>query len=187
MSDLPALILVGILQLTSYRSVKEQTDSTPFITSIEHRTHPFGAAISRDLLKEGTVCYGDTVLIDGYGLFVINDAMGAYTYTTDPPTKQDRAIDIFVTTKENERLVGVQHRQVWVMRSPVRACNRTEAMTMAMVNAKKVRKALDAFKKQTGKEPTHNELVKLLAGDLSKYVKPHNFDVVKSDTSLRGK
>lgn len=180
---LPGLVLVGILQITAYQPVAEQTDNTPFLTSIGHLTHPFGAAVSQDLLKSGEVCYGDVVLIDGYGLYVINDAMGAYTYTTNPPTKQDRALDILVLGRTHESLIGVQHRDVWVLRSPVRACNRTEAMSMGMVNAKKVKKALEAFKKQHGREPNHNELQDLLMGRMSRKAShiSQAYSVSKSD------
>ncbi len=164
----PQMNYVGVLQLTSYQPVAEQTDATPFLTSIAHLTHPFGVAISQDLLRLGVICYGDVILVDGYGLYVVNDVMGAYTYRSDPPVKQERAVDILVMGRQHEALIGVQHRQVWAMRSPVRACNREEAISMGMVNAKKIRKALENFKKQHGREPSQEEFRDMLAGRLAK-------------------
>lgn len=170
---LPELVLIGILQVTAYQPVPEQTDDTPYLTSTGDLVTRYGAAISQDLLKSGQACYGDTVLIEGYGLRVINDAMGAYTYRTNPPKKQEMAVDMLVLGRLHESLVDVQQRKVWVLRSPVRACNRQEAIVMGLVNAKRVRRALDAFKKQNGREPNQQEFHDLLDGKLAKKFTPH--------------
>lgn len=66
-------LVLGQLMVTAYRSIPKQTDNTPFITSIGHRTHPFGCAVSRDLLASGKVAYGDYLIIDGIGTCVVND------------------------------------------------------------------------------------------------------------------
>lgn len=61
--------------MTSYRSVPNQTDSSPFITSIGERTNPSGIAVSQNLLKSGQVKYGDWIYVEGIGLKRVNDCM----------------------------------------------------------------------------------------------------------------
>lgn len=114
------LVVVTLLTVTatSYRSVPSQTDATPFITSIGHRTHPYGVAVSRDLLVSGQVCYGDVLEVPGYGLRVVNDTMNA---------RHKRHIDIFVDTRAQERAFGVRSLTVRVIWSPQRACSREKA------------------------------------------------------------
>ena len=85
---------IGRETLTSYRSVPEQTDSTPFNTSTGAHVRAGGVAVSRDLLCSdcrrlhrrcvcpvgtGQVHYGDWLYIDGVGYFEVNDVMGSYT------------------------------------------------------------------------------------------------------------
>lgn len=152
-------VALGVLTVTSYMSVPSQTDSTPHRTAINHRTHPLGVAVSRDLLQSGEACYGDVLYVEGFGLRVVNDTMNI---------RHERSLDLFVETKAEEGYVGTQRLRVWVMQSPVRACTRKEAMTMAMVNAKKLRKTMDAFKKQHGREATFDELKAIMRGNTSR-------------------
>lgn len=166
--NLPALIFLGVLQVTSYRAVPEQTDDTPWETATSSFVTPFGVAISQDLLRLGVVCYGDVVLIEGYGLYVVNDAMGTHTYRVEPPKAQERSIDIFVMRQAHESAVGVQKRRVWVMRSPVRACSARGAVTMGMENAKKIRGLLENFQKEKGRQPTQEEFAEMLNPSLAK-------------------
>lgn len=147
--DLPTFILLGVLPVTSYMADPKQTDSTPTRTSINHRVNPFGAAVSPDLLASGEACYGDTLFIEGFGPRIINDVMNK---------RHKRRVDLFVDTKIEERSIQTLRLKVYVQRSPVRACNREEAMKMAMVNAKKIRKGIEAFKKQHGREPSYEEV-----------------------------
>lgn len=69
--------LLGELYVTAYRSVPEQTDSSPFYTATGERVHAFGMALSRDLLSRwgGPVEYGDLVYIEGLGFKRVNDSM----------------------------------------------------------------------------------------------------------------
>lgn len=92
------LTLIGFLTVTSYQSVPEQTDDSPFITSIGERTHPGGCAASRDLLGL-EVKYGDYIYIDGLGLCRINDTM-------HPRIK--RTIDVWVKDYASEKRIGVR-------------------------------------------------------------------------------
>lgn len=164
-ADLPIWAALGVLTLTSYQPVPEQTDSSPLITSIGHYVHPFGAAISRDLLKSGEACYGDVLYVDGYGLRVINDTMSPYAYRTNPPTPQTRWVDILVMTRLEESQVKVQKRRVWVVKAPVRACTSREAMDMGLLNAKRVRGILNDFRRQFGRAPTQDEFHEVWRGN----------------------
>lgn len=110
MGDLILVVaLVGQLSVTSYRSVPEQTDDSPYITSIGERVHPHGVAVSRDLLKRwgGPLDYGDLVFVEGYGFKVINDCMHE---------RHRSAVDIWVATLEEERKIGTRKGRVWVVR-----------------------------------------------------------------------
>lgn len=94
------LILIGVLlgnvQITSYRSVPSQTDSDPFITASGSYVHPNGVALSRDLLSRwgGSVNYGDIVYVEGIGFKVVNDCLAA---------KHKQWIDIWVPNLEAEK------------------------------------------------------------------------------------
>lgn len=129
--ELVALFL-GTLTVTSYRPVREQTDSTPFHTSTGERVAPGGVAVSRDLLcgacrKLHRRCehpeypkklhYGDALYINGYGFKYINDCMGIYTsYKVRGKIKRKiitNQIDIFVRTYKEEKSVNIKHLEVW--------------------------------------------------------------------------
>lgn len=122
------LLLIGTLQVTSYRSVKNQTDSTPFTTSTGERVHPYGVAVSEDLLCPhaygkhkvhkkvdcpyyNRIHYGDWLYVEGYGLKVVNDVM-------NPRHKQ--SIDLWVRTLAQEKAVGVKRLEVYVVSSEVK-------------------------------------------------------------------
>lgn len=111
-------LLLGNLTVTSYRSVPNQTDSSPYFTSIGKRVHKGGAAISRDLLKRwgGPVDYGDYVLVEGLGIYQINDCMGATKWDKvnhkRVPIRQ--AVDIWVSSHQEERSIGLTKRKVYL-------------------------------------------------------------------------
>lgn len=103
-------IFIGSMTITSYRSVHSQTDNSPFITSIGEHVHPHGVAVSRDLLSRwgGSLNYGDTIFIEGYGLKVVNDVMNA---------RHKQSVDIWVATLNDERKVGIRYKRVWLVQS----------------------------------------------------------------------
>jgi len=124
--------LIGTLTITSYRSVPQQTDSTPFHTSTNERVRSGGAAVSRDLLcgacrrlharcrrpeVRSKVHYGDYVLVKGHGILRVNDIMGVTKY--DKKTKKrypiTKAIDIWVSSYKEEKAIGVQKREVYLI------------------------------------------------------------------------
>ncbi len=105
------LILLGSLQVTSYRAVPEQTkpecrDRWHCTTSIDDGITKYGVAVSQDLLKSGEVHYGDILYIEGFGYRVTNDCMGPRAH---------RAIDLLVFTYNEEKTIGVRHLQVYVV------------------------------------------------------------------------
>lgn len=107
-------ILLGILTVTSYRPIPEQTKPEcrgrfHCTTAIDDGITRFGVAVSQDLLKSGEVHYGDVLWVDGYGYRVINDCMGP---------KARRAIDLMVFTRDEEKAVGVRHQKVSVVVQP---------------------------------------------------------------------
>ena len=122
------LILIGFMQVTSYRSVPEQTDSTPFTTSIQTRVMDGGIAVSQDQLCPGSLfkatkikrhssktChlrdtklhYGDVVFVYGYGMYRINDCMHK---------RHKKCFDIWVKTYKQEKKFGV--RRIYVYKIP---------------------------------------------------------------------
>lgn len=89
--------------MTSYRSVPEQTDSSPYITSIGERVSIRGLAVSPDLLKKhgGPLQYGDLLYIDGLGYRFVNDVMAP---------RHKRAVDIWVPTYKAEKEFDQKYR-----------------------------------------------------------------------------
>jgi len=100
-------VLLGNMQVTSYRSVPEQTDDTPFITSIGEKVCKDGVAASQDLLANGTVHYGDWLYIEGIGLKRVNDTMHE---------RHKQAVDIWVATYAEEKAIGIRHNNVWLVK-----------------------------------------------------------------------
>lgn len=103
--------LVGNLTVTSYRSVPEQTDDSPFYTSIGEHVHKNGVAVSQDMLKSGVVKYGDVLYIEGIGFKVVNDVMNA---------RHKNHLDIWVETYEQEKAIGVRKLVVYRVRGGVK-------------------------------------------------------------------
>ena len=115
MNSLIVAVALGTATITSYRSVPEQTDSTPFITSIGQHVSEAGAAVSPDFLNSGDICYGDAVIVDGHGIRYVND-------TTHPRLK--KTIDLWVKDYKSEKKVGITKRKIWVLKSSKRFCKK---------------------------------------------------------------
>lgn len=64
----------------------------------------FGVAVSQDLLKDGTVKYGDVLYIEGVGMRVINDCMHP---------RHHRRLDVLVFTYAEEKRIGTRRCKVW--------------------------------------------------------------------------
>jgi len=108
-------LLLGNFIVTAYRSVPEQTDSSPFYTSIGEHVHPYGVAVSRNLLKRwgGPLNYGDFIYIEGIGFKVVNDNMNA---------RHTNRVDVWVETYQAEKRHDDEFRnkklRVWLIKHP---------------------------------------------------------------------
>lgn len=124
------------LTVTAYRSVRAQTDSSPYYTSTGEHVYAGGVAVSRDLLcgacrrlhrrcahpeDKRHLHYGDELYVEGVGLEKINDVMGVYTsqrvngkVRRIPITKH---ADIWVSSLREEKQFFRKHKfnpvRVW--------------------------------------------------------------------------
>jgi 3D (Asp-Asp-Asp) domain-containing protein len=108
------LVLLGILQVTSYRPIPAQTkpectNRNHCRTATDENVSELGIAVSQDLLDSGEVHYGDAVFVEGYGYRLVNDTMAR---------RLTRSCDLFVYTKAEEKKVGVRHLKVWLVGRP---------------------------------------------------------------------
>ncbi len=109
-----SLIIIGSLQVTSYRSVYSQTDNTPYNTSTGEHVSPDGVAISQDMLcpickKEHKRCknpskseihYNDWLYIQGVGLKRVNDVMNK---------RHKNHLDVWVSSLDEEKTFFKEH------------------------------------------------------------------------------
>lgn len=104
----PKRFYLGEMIVTSYRSVRSQTDSTPFITSIGKRVNSHTIAVSQDLLKDGIVKYGDAIYIEDVGIKFVEDCMNK---------RYKKRIDVWVPsyTREHEfhKKFGKRKLKIW--------------------------------------------------------------------------
>lgn len=106
-----AVVDLGVLTITSYQPIPAQTkpeckDRYHCTTSIDDGITQYGAAVSQDMLRAGTIHYGDVLIIEGLGMRVVNDTMNK---------RHKRHVDLLVFSYEEEKKVGTQYRQVWVI------------------------------------------------------------------------
>lgn len=109
------LVLLGVLQVTSYRAVPEQTSPECLnrwhcSTSVGDTPSEQGIAVSQDLLKSGVVHYKDVLYVEGYGYRIVNDTMNPRIHN---------AVDIFVYTRNSEKKIGTRHLKVYVIKQTV--------------------------------------------------------------------
>lgn len=103
------IILIGVLQITSYQPIPSQTREgcrgvRDCFTSVGDVPTKFGAAVSQDLLASGVVHYGDPIYIDGIGWRIINDTMNK---------RHKNSVDVMVWTRAEEKKIGVRHAKVY--------------------------------------------------------------------------
>lgn len=103
-------LFLGKMDITAYRSVPNQTDNSPYITSIGDRTCKDGVAVSQDLLKSGKIKYGDWLYIEGVGLKRVNDTMHV---------RFKNHIDVWVRTYDEEKKFHSKFKgrnvKVWII------------------------------------------------------------------------
>lgn len=113
-----AVVLIGNYTVTSYRSVPEQTDDSPWITSTGERVNEHGVAVSQDLLESGMFKYGDLIYVEDIGFKVVNDTMNI---------RIKNHIDVWVQTYDQEKKFDKQFAnrklQVWRVRRDYGAAN----------------------------------------------------------------
>ncbi len=85
--------------LTAYSSTKDQCDPTPHITASNTPVRIGIIAVSRDLMEETGLSFGQRVLIPGHGVFEIRDRMNA---------RWKRKVDIWHNDREAARRFGKQ-------------------------------------------------------------------------------
>lgn len=130
-------LLVGQCTVTSYQSIKSQTDSSPHFTSTGVRTHHGGVAISRDLLCP--ICrtlhrrcghhnylnklhYDEYIFIEKLGFYSINDVMGESIYdrTRHKRVPIHNHFDIWVGSLDEERAIKTQMQKVYVVKRTIK-------------------------------------------------------------------
>lgn len=120
-------IALGLVTLTAYRPVPEQTK--PECTGRFHCTTAtddgitrYGVAVSQDFLRSGELHYGDVLWLPGFGYRVVNDCMGSTVSRKVPViqggyrtirVEQRRAVDLMVFTRAEEHTVGVRRIQLY--------------------------------------------------------------------------
>ena len=92
--------------VTAYNSDPAQTDDTPHLTASMQNVRPGVLAVSRDLLEVYGLQYGQKVVLDGYGIFVVADTMAK---------RWKKRVDIWIADKEAALLHGKQKSiLVWI-------------------------------------------------------------------------
>jgi len=87
------------ITITAYSSTADQCDSTPHLTASAQPVRVGILAVSRDLIEEMGLSFGQRVLLPGYGLFEIRDLMHP---------RWRRKVDIWESDREAARLFGKQ-------------------------------------------------------------------------------
>jgi 3D (Asp-Asp-Asp) domain-containing protein len=92
--------------ITAYSSTPDQCDSTPHLTASDHPVRVGILAVSRDLIEEMGLAFGQRVLLPGYGLFEVRDLMHP---------RWRRKVDIWESDRKAAELFGLQRGTlIWV-------------------------------------------------------------------------
>jgi len=107
------LLLVSVstmtFDVTSYRSVPEQTDDSPFITAYGDHVFAGGCAMSRDVLGQ-SVHYRDFIYVE----VLDKPELSRFCYVNDTMNKRIKhGVDFWVATKAEERAVNVRKGRVY--------------------------------------------------------------------------
>lgn len=136
------LVLIGSFTVTSYRSVPQQTDHSPFVTATGERVKKGGIAASRDLMCPASffkasvmrlhkrkncilkhrLHYGDKVYVEKYGWFRINDCMNK---------RHKKRFDIWVKTYNEEKVLGTRKLKIYMTKNTLSAINAGEGKRAA--------------------------------------------------------
>ena len=92
---------------TAYNAVPGQTDSSPHIMASNNTSYIGALAVSRDLINEYGLKFGDIIIIKGMGMFIVQDTMNA-RYT--------KRIDILFPTVRAAKRFGQQKVEIfWIV------------------------------------------------------------------------
>jgi 3D (Asp-Asp-Asp) domain-containing protein len=105
-------IFLGVLQVTSYRSIPRQTKPSGCEwTANGSHVSEIGVAVSQDLLLSGQIKYGDWVYIEDIGLKQVFDCMNS---------RHKNRLDVWVRTKDEERKFdkqfGKRKLKIWIIK-----------------------------------------------------------------------
>jgi hypothetical protein len=110
------LVLISTVswQVTAYRSVPRQTDSTPFNTSTGARTNSAICAISQDELGK-QIHYGDYLFVE----IRSNPELSRYCWCQDTMNgRVKHAVDLWVKTQAEEQKIGVRLGLIYKLPAP---------------------------------------------------------------------
>lgn len=124
-----AIILLGSsFQVTAYRSVINQTDSSPNYTSTGEHVCGHGVAISPDMFvkRGGPLEYGDIVYIEDIGFKIVND-------TTHPRLKKhfDIWVPLYKDEKEHDKRFGKRRLKVWLVQRTLESDGKTQKLKLS--------------------------------------------------------
>lgn len=109
--------LLGTFQVTSYRSVPQQTKPTGYHwTASGVRCNIHGVAVSQDMLKVngGKLSFGDILLVEGIGIKFVEDTMNK---------RHKNSLDVWVATHKEEKAFDIKFRnkklKAWLIRLPL--------------------------------------------------------------------
>lgn len=84
--------------VTAYTSRPQETDATPYVTADNSTVRPGIVAVSRDLMSELGLRFGQRIVLTGYGLFEVRDVMNR---------RYERRVDIWMPDLVAARRHGV--------------------------------------------------------------------------------
>lgn len=85
--------------VSAYSSTRAQTDSTPWTTADMSGVRPGIVAVSRDLMSELGLQFGQRIYLSGFGIFEVRDVMHR---------RWSRRVDIWCPDKTAAEMIGVQ-------------------------------------------------------------------------------
>jgi 3D (Asp-Asp-Asp) domain-containing protein len=104
------------VKVTAYTPTRDQCDDTPLITASNQRVRDGIIALSRDLEEEFRLEFGDTIVLEGIGVFEFQDRMHP---------RWTRKVDIFMWERQEALEFGVQETRLFLPQksSIAIACN----------------------------------------------------------------
>lgn len=99
LGEIPAHTFSTPVTVTAYSARAEETNSEPWYTADMTLSRVGILAVSRDILYELGIEYGDTVILEGYGVFKVHDTMNK---------RFRRRVDILMGNKRAAELFGIK-------------------------------------------------------------------------------